>query len=193
MKRVEMQKEQEQPEDPAAEATTDTVREMQVWLLWSLKLRGYRKYTDECMKNVATAIKGMTEVTTFQYGMKEQDEVAIVKLHAKMCQGLKGIEALTAGAKILACMGETDDGESEELTEWLELLQTNNELRDELHEGVAAQRRKELNDAARRGTVYAMGISAVYTHHVYGSDARGLGDDTVEGEDTGIEGQGNHT
>jgi hypothetical protein len=31
------------------------------------------------------------------------------------------------------------------------------------------------------------------TSTAYGSDARGLGDDTVEGEDTGIEGQGNHT
>jgi hypothetical protein len=54
--------------------------------LWS-KLLGFeiarvRKYADECMKNVATAIKEMTEVTTFQYGPKEQDEVAIVKLHA---------------------------------------------------------------------------------------------------------------
>jgi hypothetical protein len=39
------------------------------------------------------------------------------------CQGLKGIEALTAGGEILACVGETEDGESEELTEWLELLQ----------------------------------------------------------------------
>jgi hypothetical protein len=125
--------------------------------------------------------------------MKERGEVAVVKLHAKMYQGLKGIEALTAGAQILACVGDTEDGDSEELTEWLELLQTNNELREDLHEGVATQRRKELNDAARRGTVYAMGISAVYTHHVYGSDARGLLDDTVEGEDTGIEGQGNHT
>jgi hypothetical protein len=41
------------------------------------------------MKNVATAIKEVTEVTTFQYGMKEQDEVDIVKWHAKMCQGLR--------------------------------------------------------------------------------------------------------
>jgi hypothetical protein len=153
MERAEMQKEQEQPEEPAAEATTDTVRKTQVWLL-EFEIARVRKYADECMKNVATPIKGMTEVTTFQYGMKEQDEVAIVKLYAKMCQGLKGIEALTVGAKILACVGETDDGESEELTEWLELLQTNNELRDEIHEGVATQRRKELNDAARRGTVY---------------------------------------
>jgi hypothetical protein len=74
-------------------------------------------------------------------------------------------KALTAGAKILACVGETEDGDSEELTEWLELLQTNNELREDLHEGVATQRRKELNEAARRGTVYiyAVGISAVYT------------------------------
>jgi hypothetical protein len=30
-------------------------------------------------------------------------------------------------------------------------------------------------------------------HHVYGSEARGLGGDEVEGEDTGIEGQVNHT
>jgi hypothetical protein len=118
------------------------------------------------MKNAATAIKEMDEVTTFQYGMKaqgEEGEVAVVKLHAKMCQGLKGIEALTAGAKILACVGETEDGESEELTEWLELLQTNNELREEMHEGVKTQRRKELNDTARKGTVYALGVSAVHT------------------------------
>ena len=32
-KRAEMQKEQKQPEGPAAEATTDTVRKTQVWLL----------------------------------------------------------------------------------------------------------------------------------------------------------------
>jgi hypothetical protein len=132
-------------------------------VLLGFEIARVRKYTDECMKNVATAIKGMTEVTTFQYGMKEQDEVAVVKLHAKMCQGLKGIEALTAGAKILACVGEADDGESEELTEWLGLLWTNNELRDEIYEEVATQRRKELNDTSRRGTVYSMGISAVHT------------------------------
>jgi hypothetical protein len=124
MKRAKMQKDQKQPEEPAAEATTDTVLKTQVWLL-EFEVARVRKYADECMKNVATAIKEMTEVTTFQYGMKEQDEVAVVKLHAKMCQGLrsKGIEALTAGAKILACVGETDGGESEELTEWLKLLQ----------------------------------------------------------------------
>jgi hypothetical protein len=119
------------------------------------------------MKNVATAIKEMDEITTSQYGMKaqgEEGEVTIVKLHAKMCQqGLKGIEALMVGAKILACVGETEDGESEELTEWLELLQTDNELREEMHEGVTAQRRKELNDAARKGAVYALGVNAVYT------------------------------
>ena len=62
-------------------------------------------------------------------------------------------------------MGETEDGRAEELTEWRELLQTNNELRQDLHEEVGTQRRKELNDASRRGTVciYAVGISAVYT------------------------------
>jgi hypothetical protein len=49
------------------------------------------------------------------------------------------------------------------LTEWRELLQTNDELREDLHEEVRTQRRKELNDAARRGTVYAVGIRAVYT------------------------------
>jgi hypothetical protein len=166
LKRAEMQKEQEkkQPEEPAAEATTERFgsRKTQVWLL-EFEIARVRKYTEECMTDVATAIKGMTAVTNFQYGMKEQGEMAIVKLHAKMCQGLKGIEALTAGAKILACVGDTEDGDSEELTEWLELLQTNNELRENLHEGVATQRRKELNDAARRGTVYAVGIRAVYT------------------------------
>jgi hypothetical protein len=50
-------------------------------------------------------------------------------------------------------VGETEEGESEELTEWQELLQTNNELREEMHEGVTTQRRKDLNDAARKGTV----------------------------------------
>jgi hypothetical protein len=35
-----------------------------------------------------------------------------------------------------------------------ELLQTNNELREEVHEGVTARRRKDLNDSARKGTVY---------------------------------------
>jgi hypothetical protein len=113
--------------------------------------------------NVATAVNGMTAVTNFQYGMKERGEVAVVKLHAKMCQGLKGIEALKAGAQVLACVGETEDGGAEELTEWRELLQTNNELRQDLHDEVGTQRRKELNDAARRGTVYTVGISAVYT------------------------------
>jgi hypothetical protein len=52
------------------------------------------------MKNVATVITGMEEVTTFQYGKKAQgdeSEVTIVKLHAKMCQGMIGIEALAAG------------------------------------------------------------------------------------------------
>jgi hypothetical protein len=94
--------------------------------------------------------------------MKERDEVAVVKLHAKMCQGLKGIEALTAGAQVLTCVCETEDGGAEELTEWRELLQNNNEHRQELHEEVGTQRRKELNDAAGRGTVYAVGISAVW-------------------------------
>ena len=49
------------------------------------------------MKNVATAITGMEEVSTFEYGKKAQgdeSEVTIVKLHAKMCQGLMEIEAL---------------------------------------------------------------------------------------------------
>jgi hypothetical protein len=54
--------------------------------------------------SVATAINGMMAVTDFQYGIKEQDEVAVVELHAKMCQGLKEIEALTAGAQVLACV-----------------------------------------------------------------------------------------
>jgi hypothetical protein len=67
---------------------------------------------------VATAVNGMTAVTDFQYGVKERDEVAVVKLHAKMCQGMKGIEALTAGAQVLTCVGETEDGGAEELTEW---------------------------------------------------------------------------
>jgi hypothetical protein len=40
--------------------------------------------------NVATAVNGMTAVTDFQYGMKERDEVAVVKLHAKMCQAAEG-------------------------------------------------------------------------------------------------------
>jgi hypothetical protein len=44
--------------------------------------------------------------------------VAIVKLHAKMCQGPTEIEALTAGGELLACVGDTDDGEAEELSEW---------------------------------------------------------------------------
>jgi hypothetical protein len=72
------------------------------------------------------------------------------------------------------------------------LLQTNNELRQDLHEEVGTQRRKELNDAARRGTVYTVGISAVYTTSTAAMHVA-LGDGTVEGEDTGIEGQGNHT
>jgi hypothetical protein len=97
----------------------------------------------------------------------DEAEVTIVKLHAKMCQGLRGIEALAAGGKTLACVGETEDGESEELTEWQELLQTNNELREEIHEGVMAQRRKDLNDSARKGAVcigtYALGVSVAYT------------------------------
>jgi hypothetical protein len=49
------------------------------------------------MKNVATAIKGMEEITTFQYGKKAQgdeSEVTIVKLHAKMCQGMTGIDSV---------------------------------------------------------------------------------------------------
>jgi hypothetical protein len=105
----------------------------------------------------------MTAVTDFQYGMKERDEVAVVKLHAKMCQGLKEIEALTAGAQVLTCVGETEDGGGEELHEWRELLQNNNEHRQELHEEVGIQRRKELNEAAGQGMVYAVGISAAYT------------------------------
>ena len=100
-----MQKEQEkeQPEAPAAAATTDTVRKTQVWLL-EFEIARVRTYTEACAMNVATAVNGMTPVTDFQYGMKERDEVAVVKLHAKMCQGLKGIEALTAGAQVLACV-----------------------------------------------------------------------------------------
>jgi hypothetical protein len=195
LKRAEMQKEQEKekPEEPAAAATMDTVRKTQVWLL-EFEIARVRTYTEACVTDVATAVNGMTAVTNFQCGMKGRDEVAVVKLHAKMCQGLKGIEALTAGAQILACVGETEDGGAEELTEWRELLQTNNELREDLHEEAMTQRRKELNDAARRGTVciYAVGISAVYTTSMAAMHVA-LGDGTVEGEDTGIEGQGNHT
>jgi hypothetical protein len=46
--------------------------------------------------------------------------VSVVKLHRKTAckdQGLEGIEALTEGAKVLACVGVTEDGETEELTE----------------------------------------------------------------------------
>jgi hypothetical protein len=60
------------------------------------------------MTKVAKAVNEMDAVTNFQYGMKEHGEVAVVKLHAKMCQRLKGIEALTAGAQILAYVGETE-------------------------------------------------------------------------------------
>jgi hypothetical protein len=66
------------------------------------------------MKNVAAVITGMEEVTTFQYGKKAQgdeSEVTIVKLHAKMCQGMIGIEALAAGGGILACGRETKSGD----------------------------------------------------------------------------------
>jgi hypothetical protein len=85
-----------------------------VWLI-EFDIARVSKYSEDCMTDVSTAINGMSAVTYFQYGMKEQGEVAIVKLHAKMCQGLKkGIEALTAGAKVLACVGETEDGDSEE-------------------------------------------------------------------------------
>jgi hypothetical protein len=163
-KRAEMQKEQEkeQPEAPAAAATTDTVRKTQVWLL-EFEIARVRTYTEACVMDVATAVNGMTAVTNFQYGMKERGEVAVVKLHAKMCQGLKGIEALTAGAQVLTCVGETEDGGGEELHEWRELLQNNNEHRQELHEEVGIQRRKDLNEAAGQGMVYAVGISAAYT------------------------------
>jgi hypothetical protein len=129
----------------------------------------------------------MTAVTDFQYGMKERGEVAVVKLHAKMCQGLKGIEALTAGAQVLTCVGETEDGGAEELTEWRELLQNNNEQRgggDSEEEG--AERCSEKGHGICSGHKRSV-------HHIHGSDARGLGDDTVESEDTGIEGQRNYT
>jgi hypothetical protein len=43
IKRAEMQKEQKQPEGPAAEATTDTVRKTQVWLL-EFEIARVRKY-----------------------------------------------------------------------------------------------------------------------------------------------------
>jgi hypothetical protein len=43
------------------------------------------------------------------------------------------------------------------------LLQTNNELREEMHEGVTARRRKDLNDSAKGGTLYALGVNAAYT------------------------------
>ena len=49
-KRAEMQKEAKEPEEPAAEATTDTVRKTQVWLL-EFEIARVRKYADECMKN----------------------------------------------------------------------------------------------------------------------------------------------
>jgi hypothetical protein len=100
-KRAEMQKEQEkeQPEAPAAAATTDTVMKTQVWRL-EFEIARVRTYTEACVMNVATAVNGMTAVTDFQYNTKERDEVAVVKLHAKMCQGPKEIEALTAGAQV---------------------------------------------------------------------------------------------
>jgi hypothetical protein len=63
----------------------------------------------------------MEEVTTYEYAKMvqgDESDVAIVKLHAKMCQGPTEIEALTAGGELLACVGDTDDGEAEELSEW---------------------------------------------------------------------------
>jgi hypothetical protein len=64
-----MQKEQEkeQPEAPAAAATTDTVRKTQVWLL-EFEIARVRTYahTEACVTNVATAVNGMTAVTDFQ-------------------------------------------------------------------------------------------------------------------------------
>jgi hypothetical protein len=71
-----------------------------VWLL-EFEIAQVRAYTETCATNVARAVNGMKAVTGFQYAVKEGDEVAVVKLHSKMCQGLKGIEALTAGAQIL--------------------------------------------------------------------------------------------
>ncbi len=56
LKRAEMQKEQEKekPEDPAVEATMDTVRKTQVWLL-EFEIARVRTYTEACVTNVATA------------------------------------------------------------------------------------------------------------------------------------------
>jgi hypothetical protein len=170
-KRAEMQNEPEDPKEPAVEATTDTVRKTQLWLL-EFEIARVRKYADECMKNVATAITGMEEVSTSEYGKMAQgdeSEVTIVKLHARVCQALVGIDALVAGGKILACVGETEEGESEELTEWQELLHTNNELREKMHEGATAQWRKDLNDAARKGSVYICTGRERGVHDGYGT------------------------
>jgi hypothetical protein len=121
-KRAEVHNEQKGSKEPTAETTTDTVRKTQVWLL-EFEIARVRKYAEECMKNMAAVIKGIEGASTSEYGKKAQgdeSDVTIVKLHAKMCQGPMEIEALAAGGKLLACVGETEDGESEELTEWQE-------------------------------------------------------------------------
>jgi hypothetical protein len=87
---------------------------------------------------VPEAIKGTEGVTTHEYAKKVQGDesgVIIVKMHAKMCQGPTETEALTAGGKFLACVGDTDDGDTGDLQEWRELIQDNNEHREEIHEG----------------------------------------------------------
>jgi hypothetical protein len=60
-------------------------------------------------------------------------------------------------------VGNTDDGDIEELTGWRELLEANNDHREEVHEGVEAKRQAELNEAAVKGKVYALHLNPRYT------------------------------
>jgi hypothetical protein len=121
------------------------------------------------MREVAVAINGMEEVLTHVYANNAkkvqggEGEVAVVKMHTKMCQGPAEIEALTAGGKILACVGDTDAGDTEELTDWMELLEANNAHREEVHEGIEAKRKVELKAAAVKGKVYTLHLNSRYT------------------------------
>jgi hypothetical protein len=115
------------------------------------------------MKKVSSAIKGMEDVTTHEYAKKtkgEEADVVIVKMHSKMRQGPTEIEELRAGGKPLVCVGETDDGDTEELLEWRDLIRDNNEHRErrDTRRG-GGQEKVNLNDAAKKGKVYAFGIN----------------------------------
>jgi hypothetical protein len=163
-KREEAAKSQKEDNAPEVEVATDTVRRTQLWFL-EYEIARMREHVDARMKKMSAAISRMDEVLTHDYAKLlhgSDNEVAIVKMHAKMCQGPMEVEALTAGGCILTCVGDTDDGDIEEQTEWKELLQANNEHREEIHDGVVATRKANLNSAAKKGKVFMFNLHPSY-------------------------------